>query len=69
MTHTDITIGTLVKAEQNAAEYIRQILPHGFECFQLVFRRHLEDVDLPALSSDARQNLILGQLPGDATAL
>jgi len=31
MTNNDIRIGTLVKAEDRPAEYIRQILPHGFE--------------------------------------
>ncbi len=46
MPHEDIRIGTLVKAEQNAAEYIRQILPHGFESFELVFWRHVGELDL-----------------------
>ncbi|MGE0608274.1 MAG: sugar phosphate isomerase/epimerase family protein [Pirellulales bacterium] len=55
--HRDISIGTLVKAEQNAADYIRQILPHGFESFQLVFRRHLHDADLPLLARQVRQVL------------
>ena len=30
-----IRIGTLVKGDHKAAEYIRQILPHGFESFSL----------------------------------
>ena len=30
-----IRIGTLVSAGAKAAEYIRQILPHGFESFSL----------------------------------
>ncbi len=33
--HEDIRIGTIVPWDSNTPEYIRQILPHGFECFQL----------------------------------
>ena len=34
----DIRMGTLVQGNVGAektADYIRQILPHGFECFQI----------------------------------
>jgi sugar phosphate isomerase/epimerase len=45
----DIRIGTLVQANGGAeatANYIRQILPHGFESFQLMFWEKIGDVDL-----------------------
>jgi len=41
-----IRIGTLVKGTGNPPEYIRQILPHGFESFSLTFGGSLEGVDL-----------------------
>lgn len=45
--HDDIRIGTLVQGEHDPAGYIRQVLPHGFESFQLTFYRFLaEGVDL-----------------------
>jgi sugar phosphate isomerase/epimerase len=55
--HEDIRIGTLVKAERNAPAYIRQILPLGFECFQLTFWRHLGEVNLKQLAVEIRQAL------------
>ncbi len=59
-THDDIRIGTLVQAEHDAAEYIRQILPHGFESFQLTFFRHVGRMDLARLAED------VGRVLGDA---
>ena len=53
--HDDLRIGTLVKAEQDAAGYIRKIVSHGFECFQLVFHRHIGEVDLAQLASSVRE--------------
>ncbi len=50
--HNDIRIGTLVQAEHQAAEYIREILPHGFESFELTFRHHVGDIDLPQLADE-----------------
>jgi sugar phosphate isomerase/epimerase len=55
--HEDIRIGTLVKAERNAAGYIRQILPQGFESFQLTFWRHLGELNLKQLAVEVRQAL------------
>ncbi len=52
--HNDILIGTLVKAENNAAQYIRRILPHGFESFEIVFPNHLGDIDLKRLADEVR---------------
>jgi len=53
----DIRIGTLVKGDSDPAGYIRQILPHGFESFQITFWRTLGDVDLPRLADDVRAAL------------
>jgi sugar phosphate isomerase/epimerase len=50
--HDDIRIGTLVKIEDNAVEYIRRVLPHGFESFELVFPKHLDNIDLKRLSGE-----------------
>ncbi len=55
--HRDLRIGTLVQAEHHAAEYIREILPHGFESFQLTFNRHVGDLDLKALAESVRSVL------------
>lgn len=33
----NIRIGTMVQANANAGNYIRQILPYGFECFALTY--------------------------------
>ncbi|GMQ82363.1 MAG: sugar phosphate isomerase/epimerase [Rhodothermia bacterium] len=46
-----IRIGTLVDATiSDPADYIAQILPHGFESFQLTFGSAVNDIDLPALA-------------------
>jgi sugar phosphate isomerase/epimerase len=52
-----IRIGTLVKGgAKDPAGYIRQILPHGFESFQLTFWQTV-DVDLPALADSVNEAL------------
>lgn len=53
MSHRDIRIGTLVRAS-DGADYIRQILPHGFESFQLTFWQHIGDLDLQKLADEIR---------------
>ncbi len=52
MAHTlDIRIGTLVNGWiPDPAGYIRQILPYGFESFQITFWQSALNVDLPALA-------------------
>jgi hypothetical protein len=45
MNHTDIRIGTVVHMH-TGANYVRQILPHGFEGFQMFAWKRLNDVDL-----------------------
>lgn len=57
MPHDDIRIGTLVKADCNPAEYIRQILPYGFESFQLTFPRTLDGIDLCLVAEQVRHVL------------
>ena len=56
--HTDIRIGTLVKGtEPDVAGYIKQILPHGFESFQLFFWQTLGGVDLRKLAPSVNEAL------------
>ena len=43
--HADIRIGTLAGLGQGA-DYLRQILPHGFESFELTAWAHLGDINL-----------------------
>lgn len=69
MNHSDISIGTLVRADANAAQYIREILPHGFECFQLVFRRQIEGVDLRELAEQVRRVLAESGRPAKISSL
>lgn len=48
----DIRIGTLVDGKgADPANYIRQILPHGFESFQLTFWQTLGSANLPDLAA------------------
>ena len=54
LTRENIRIGTLVQANAKAPEYIRQILPHGFESFSLTFWKTAEGVDLKALARDVK---------------
>jgi sugar phosphate isomerase/epimerase len=53
--HEDIRIGTLVPAHDRTAEVIRQLLPHGFETFQLSFGKSVGEIDLDALADTVRQ--------------
>ncbi len=55
----DIRIGTLVRGNTGSAEYIRQILPHGFESFQLMFWKTNREYDLAAMADS-----VLGVLDG-----
>jgi sugar phosphate isomerase/epimerase len=52
--HDDILIGTMVKVENRPVEYIRRILAHGFESFELVFPKHLGDIDVKRLADEIR---------------
>ena len=49
--HKDIRIGTLVSAS-SGVKYLEQILPHGFESFQLTFWRTLGGINLKTFAKD-----------------
>ncbi len=48
----DIRIGTLVQAHKNPVEYIKQILPYGFESFGLTFGNTTEGINWQKLSGE-----------------
>ncbi len=50
--HQDIRIGTLAGMNLGA-KYLEQILPHGFESFQLTLWQYIGDIDLDALAKQA----------------
>jgi sugar phosphate isomerase/epimerase len=54
-----IRIGTLVQAgvPGGPANYIRQILPYGFESFSLTFWAHLGNVDLKKTAAEIKEAL------------
>ena len=62
--HDDIRIGTLVPAHDRTADVIAQLLPHGFESFQLSFGRSLGDANLRGLA-DAVRRALDGRPAGD----
>jgi sugar phosphate isomerase/epimerase len=57
MEKEDIRIGTLVGAGMKAPEYIKQILHHGFESFQLTFWQTTEGVDFEKLAKEVNETL------------
>ena len=52
LTKESIRIGTMAGRKEQTAEYIRQILPHGFESFQINFWQTLGAVDLRRLADE-----------------
>ncbi len=52
--HADIRLGTIVRAP-DGAPYIRQILPHGFESFQIMFWERIGDIHLETLAREVRE--------------
>ncbi len=54
-----IRIGTLVNAgaKGGAANYIKQILPHGFESFSITFWEALGGADLPKIAAEVKEAL------------
>ncbi|MCC6402953.1 MAG: sugar phosphate isomerase/epimerase [Fimbriimonadaceae bacterium] len=54
--HQDVRIGTLAPLE-GAQGYLRQLLPHGFECFQLTMRATIGGLDLPSLATEVKEVL------------
>ncbi|MBU4201377.1 MAG: sugar phosphate isomerase/epimerase [Verrucomicrobia bacterium] len=53
----DIRIGTLVSAGMKSAEYIRQILPYGFESFSLTFWQTTKGIDWKKLAAEVNDIL------------
>ena len=45
-----IRIGTLVKGQPGIEEYLRQILPHGFESFSIMFWQTLGGTNLEEMA-------------------
>ncbi len=54
MFNDTIRIGTLVNGGKGTADYIRQILPHGFESFSITFWQTLGDTDLAKLADEVQ---------------
>lgn len=52
-----IRIGTLVNGGSGAANYIRQILPHGFESFGITFWQNIGENDLAKMADEVRKIL------------
>jgi sugar phosphate isomerase/epimerase len=55
--HDDIRLGTLVPAHERTAEVVRQLLPHGFETFQVSFGRGVGDFPVEPLADAVRRVL------------
>ncbi|MCC7147049.1 MAG: sugar phosphate isomerase/epimerase [Phycisphaeraceae bacterium] len=60
MGHEDIRIGTLVGAGAKTASYISQIIPHGFESFEITFGGKIE-CDPRKLAEEVKR--VLDQTP------
>ncbi len=52
-----IRIGTLVSAGMNSPDYIKQIVHHGFESFQLTFWESTEGIDFEKLANEVGETL------------
>ena len=52
-----IRIGTLVGGNNASANYIRQIIPHGFESFSITFWQTLGDTDIKKLAASVKKEL------------
>lgn len=50
-----IRIGTLVGGGEGTANYIRQILPHGFESFSITFWQILGKANLPKIAKEVKR--------------
>jgi len=57
MEEPQIKIGTLAGKGPRTAEYLRSLLPFGFESFQINFHKSLEDVDLAELGAELSELL------------
>jgi sugar phosphate isomerase/epimerase len=52
--HPDIRIGTMAGKGRRTAEYIRQLVPLGFESFQINFWQHFDGLKLSQLNEDCK---------------
>ena len=57
LTKETIRIGTLASGNEKTAEYLRQILPHGFESFEITFWQTIGALDLQRLADRVLQVL------------
>ena len=55
--HQDLRIGTLAGKGDQTADYIAQLLPHGFESFQINFWQELPGKPLKALAQEVHEVL------------
>ncbi len=55
--HDDIRIGTLVAAHERTADVIAQLIPLGFETFQIAFGRSVGDFDVEGLAAAVAHTL------------
>jgi sugar phosphate isomerase/epimerase len=55
MYQEDVLIGTLVKGGDDTADYIKQILPNGFESFSITFWQSLGSTDLKKLANEVKE--------------
>jgi sugar phosphate isomerase/epimerase len=62
--HDDIRLGTVVPAHDRTAEVIAQLLPHGFETFQLSFGRSVGSFNLAGLAARVGE-VLAGHEPAD----
>jgi len=62
--HSDIRIGTLAGKGAQTPAYIRQLLPHGFESFQINFWQTTGDVNLKKLADETK--IVLNEAGGTA---
>ncbi|NUL83088.1 MAG: sugar phosphate isomerase/epimerase [Armatimonadetes bacterium] len=54
--HQDIRIGTLAPMDRGA-DYLKQMVVHGFESFELTLWQYIGDVDLARLASESKDAL------------
>jgi sugar phosphate isomerase/epimerase len=55
MSHHDIRLGTVVPLNKgNTASFVRQVLPHGFESFQMFIWEKIGELDLDRIAGEVR---------------
>ena len=57
MYEEQVRIGTLVSGGPNTVDYIKEILPYGFESFSLTFWQSLGGIDVARLAGEVRELL------------